>query len=160
MTLRARGLTVSAMLGGRSVEVLRDLDIDLAPGRVLGLVGESGAGKSMLGRVIGRTLPGGFAVTAGELVVAGQNMAHLSQAALRRQLGDRITFIPQEPMSALNPLMTLEAQFGEHLARLGVPPAQRRERLLQALNEVSLPDPATLLARYPFQLPAACASAC
>ena len=57
--LEARGLTVSM----RGIEVLRDLSFSVKPGEVLGLVGESGAGKSMIGRVIGRNLPGGFGVT-------------------------------------------------------------------------------------------------
>ncbi len=57
MTLSARGVTIRATLGGRAVDVLRGIDFAIAPGRVLGLVGESGAGKSMIGRVLARALP-------------------------------------------------------------------------------------------------------
>jgi len=70
----------------------------------------------------------------------------------RALLGDRIAFVPQEPLSALNPVLTIGQQFGEHLKRLGI---SRRERLARAaslLDEVRLPDPAALLRRYPFQL--------
>ena len=72
--LQARGLTVSGRLNGAAVPVLRDLDLELAPGRVLGLVGESGAGKSMLGRAIAQLLPRHFAVTAGSLAFGGADL--------------------------------------------------------------------------------------
>ncbi len=71
MTLAARGVTIRATLGGRAVDVLRGIDFAIAPGRVLGLVGESGAGKSMIGRVLARALPQGFAVAGGSLDFTG-----------------------------------------------------------------------------------------
>ena len=152
MTLEAKGLTVSATLGGRTVDVLRDLNFTVGPGKVLGLVGESGAGKSMVGRILSQTLPAGFAVTAGSLDFDGHDLVRQSPAALRALLGDRIAFIPQEPLSALNPLQTVGTQFGEHLARLGVAHRERRARILAALAEVRLDAPDRLLERYPFQL--------
>jgi peptide/nickel transport system ATP-binding protein len=72
--------------------------------------------------------------------------------ALRALLGDRITFIPQEPLSALNPLLSIGAQLDEHLARLDVPRGDRRRRSIAALSEVRLADPERLLGRYPFEL--------
>ncbi len=155
MTLTARGLTISAMLGGQPVEVLRDLDFSITPGKVLGIVGESGAGKSMIGRVIARSLPQGFSVTGGSLAFrqddgAAVELLALPDQGLRRLLGDRIAFIPQEPLTALNPLLTIVDQFGEHLQRLGVPKADRRRRILDALAEVRLAP--AVLDRYPFQL--------
>jgi peptide/nickel transport system ATP-binding protein len=150
--LEARGLTVTADIGGAKVAVLRDIDLSLQPGRVLGLVGESGAGKSMIGRVIARNLPAGFQTTAGTLRFGGADLLGLGDAARRALLGDRIAFIPQEPLTALNPVLTIERQFGEHLERLGVPVGERRARIVAALGEVRLREPARLLARYPFQL--------
>ncbi|MHB2167349.1 dipeptide ABC transporter ATP-binding protein [Alsobacter sp. R-9] len=146
--LDARGLTVS--FGG--IQVLRDLSFTVAPGEVLGLVGESGAGKSMIGRVIGRTLPKGFAVTGGSLRFAGADLVTLPDSGLRGLLGDRIAFIPQEPLTALNPVLTIGQQFGEHLERIGVPRAERRARASKALADVRLRDPEALLDLYPFQL--------
>ena len=146
--LEARGLTVA--LGG--AEVLRDLSFVVRPGEVLGLVGESGAGKSMIGRVIGRNLPRGFAVTAGSLLFGGRDLVGMEGEGLRALLGDRIAFIPQEPLTALNPVLTIGRQFGEHMERLGVPRAARRDRIVQALTDVRLRDPAALLELYPFQL--------
>ena len=111
--LTARGLTVNASIGGATVPVLRGLDLTLARGQVLALVGESGAGKSMIGRTIAGDLPPGFAIAAGSLTFDGQD---LTGPRARRLLGREIAFIPQEPMTALNPVRTIGAQFNEHLA--------------------------------------------
>jgi peptide/nickel transport system ATP-binding protein len=146
--LEARGLTVSL----RGAQVLRDLSFAVKPGEVLGLVGESGAGKSMIGRVIGRTLPQGFAVTGGSLLFGGRDLVGLEAEPLRALLGDRIAFIPQEPLTALNPVLTIGQQFGEHLERLRVPRGLRLDRIVSALTDVRLRDPAALLDLYPFQL--------
>jgi len=151
--LEVDALTVSVRRpGGPPAAVLRDLALAVEPGRVLGLVGESGAGKSMIGRVIGGNLPGGFAVEAGRVLFQGRDLARMPAGERRALLGDRIAFIPQEPLTALNPLMTIAAQFGEHLARLGAPARERRARLVAALESVGLPDPDRLADRYPFQL--------
>ncbi len=155
MTLAARGLTIRARFGGEAVDVLRDIDFAIAPGQVLGLVGESGAGKSMIGRVLARSLPQGFAVAGGSLAFrqadgSDTDLLALPDASLRGLLGDRIAFIPQEPLTALNPLLTVRDQFGEHLARLGVPKDRREQRMAEALAEVKLG--ASVLARHPFQL--------
>ncbi len=150
--LEARGLTVAARLGGAEVEVLRDIDFSIGPGRVLALVGESGAGKSMLGRVVGGALPAGFRVARGSLAFDGRDLTRIDPADRRGLLGDRITFIPQEPLSALNPVRSIADQFDEHWSRLGVPGRDRRGRTLAALGSVRLREPETLLKRYPFEL--------
>ena len=152
MTLAARSLTVTVKVGARTVDVLRDIEFAIAPGKVLGLVGESGAGKSMIGRILARNLPAGFAVTAGTLDFKGRDLLAMAPPELRALLGDEIAFIPQEPMTALNPLMTVEAQFAEHLARLGVADSEWRGRMIDALAEVRLTDPASVIERFPFQL--------
>ena len=132
------------------VPVLRRIDLELAPGRVLGLVGESGAGKSMVGRAIARMLPDGFAVTGGALGFDGRDLLTLPAWRHRALLGREIAFIPQEPLTALNPVLTIGRQFGEHLRRLGV--RGTREAAVAALEAVHLRDAAGLLARYPHQL--------
>ncbi|MBV8537490.1 MAG: ATP-binding cassette domain-containing protein, partial [Alphaproteobacteria bacterium] len=152
MLLEADRLTVSVRLGSTEVEALRDISFSLDKGRVLGLVGESGTGKTMIGRVIARFLPSAFRVSAGTLRFGGEDLLGLPPAAHRALLGDRIAFIPQEPLTALNPVLTIGQQFGEHLARLGVPRSERRARAATALAEVRLENPTALLDRYPFQL--------
>ncbi len=150
--LEARNLTVSVQQGGAPVAVLRDISFSIAAGQVLGLVGESGAGKSMISRVIARDLPDGFSVSGGAVTFAGTDLLALAGPERQRLLGDRIAFIPQEPLTALNPVLTIRQQFGEHLSRLGVEKPARDERMTAALADVQLREPAALLERYPFQL--------
>jgi len=152
MILQARNLTVSANLDGERVPVLRDLSFTLDAGKVLGLVGESGAGKSMVGRAIAQLLPPRFGVSDGTLEFDGKDLVRMRAEARRVLLGREIAFIPQEPLSALNPVLTIGAQFDEHLAHIGVPARTRRERMLDALDAVHLQGADQLLTRYPHQL--------
>ena len=152
-TLQARDLEVGARIDGQVVPAIRGLSFDLAPGRILGLVGESGAGKSMIGRTIAKLLPPGFEITAGSLLFEGENLVQMPPARRRALLGRAIAFIPQQPMTALNPVMTIGAQFDEHLARLGEDNRKgRRERAIAALAAARLQRPADLLSQYPHQL--------
>ncbi len=151
--LEADGVTVEAMLGHRRVAAIRDLSFTLPAGRVLGLVGESGAGKSMIGRAIAQALPPGFAVSFGHLRLGGEDLAKAAPARRRALLGRDIAFIPQEPMTALNPVMTIGAQIDEHLRRLDMRGrGGRRSAALAMLERVHLPEPGELLRRYPHQL--------
>jgi peptide/nickel transport system ATP-binding protein len=153
LTLQAQNLGIGANLGGAVVPAIRDLSFDLAPGKILGLVGESGAGKTMIGRAIAQLLPSGFAVTSGALLFEGEDLADMTAARRRALLGRAISFIPQAPMTALNPVLTIGAQFDEHLARLGNSDRKaRRERAISMLTAARLPDAASLLARNPHQL--------
>ena len=151
--LEARGLGVSARVGDGDVPVLRDLDFSLAPGRILGLVGESGAGKSMIGKAIAQLLPHRFRISAGSLSFCGESLIGIPARRRRALLGKDIAFIPQEPLTALNPVLSIGRQLDEHLARLGVAGAgARRVRAIAALAGAHLPEPERLLAKYPHQL--------
>jgi len=151
--LVARGLTVSATLGEARVPVLRALNLSVAPGRVLGLVGESGAGKSMIGRAIAHLLPPGFAITSGTLRFDGRDLLRMPAARRRSLLGRDIAFVPQEPLTALNPVLTIATQMDEHFSHLGVTSRmERRKRAMAALEAVHLPEAEALLRRYPHQL--------
>jgi oligopeptide/dipeptide ABC transporter ATP-binding protein len=153
LALQARDLTIGTRIDGAVVPAIRDLSFDLAPGKILGLVGESGAGKSMVGRAIAQLLPSGFAITSGSLVFEGEDLVRMAAARRRGLLGRAIAFIPQAPMTALNPVLTIGAQFGEHLSRLGEAGRKdRRERALAMLAAARLPDASHLLAQYPHQL--------
>lgn len=150
--LQADGLNLDVQLAGGSCRVLRDITFSLEQGKTLGLVGESGAGKSMLGRILSRQLPAGFSVSSGSLQFDGEDLLTVSDRRHSEWLGTRIAFIPQEPMTALNPVLTIGQQFTEHLLRIGIPAAECRERIIQALEEVLLPSAADLLDKYAFQL--------
>ena len=146
--LAAHNLTVER--GG--TKVLRDISFALPRGRILGLIGESGAGKSMLGRVIANQLPPGFSVASGALPFGGTDLLSLPAAARRRLLGDRIAFIPQEPVRALNPSRTIGSHFAEHLKRLDVPKPEWRGLTLATLADMRLPEPEIVFNKYAFQL--------
>jgi peptide/nickel transport system ATP-binding protein len=153
LTLQARELTITAQLDGTPAPVLTRLSFDLAPGKILGLVGESGAGKTMIGRAIAQLLPPGFSVTGGSLLFDGEDLVTMAPARRRALLGRSIAFIPQAPMTALNPVRTIGAQFDEHLARLGRRSSkERREHALAMLAAARLPRGEELLAQYPHQL--------
>ncbi len=152
-TLSAKDVAVTADLADRSVPVIQDLNFTLAPGRILGLVGESGAGKSMVGRAIAQLLPAGFAVTRGELLFDGRDLVRMPAQERRELLGREIAFVPQEPLSGLNPVLSIGHQIDEHLARLRIGNARvRRERALAMLDAVHLKQGADLLGKYPHQL--------
>ena len=145
-------LTLSLNVAGKRADVLRGIDLSVEPGAMLGLVGESGAGKSMVGRVIAGEIPPGFAVTRGAVRFEGLDLLTLPRRQHRTLLGRRIAFIPQEPLSGLNPVLTVRQQLFEHLAHVGAPKAQWRRMALDRLAEVGLPNGEAILARYPHQL--------
>jgi peptide/nickel transport system ATP-binding protein len=150
--LEASGLCVDFELGATAVPVLRNIAFSLDQGRVLGLVGESGAGKSMIAKTVAHMLPPRFSVSGGDISFRGQSLIHMPDEAKRALLGKDITFVPQEPLTGLNPVLTIGRQFFEHLARLEVPRAQRRLRAAAMLASVHLHDPEALLHRYAHQL--------
>src|SRR6202451_694580 len=153
LALQAKDLVVGARIDGEMVPAIRGLSFDLEPGKILGLVGESGAGKSMVGRAIAQLLPPGFAITSGSLLFEGEDLLRMAPGARRALLGRAIAFIPQAPMTSLNPVRTIGAQFDEHLARLGERSrATRRDRAVAMLTAARLPRGGELLAQYPHQL--------
>ncbi len=151
--IEARDITLSARIGTLSVDVLRRISFSLEKGETLGLVGESGAGKSMIGRLFSQLLPPGFTVSQGALSFDGIDLLGLPAAKRRQLLGKHIAFVPQEPMTALNPVLSIGSQFNEHLKRLGVRGARaRRDLAMQNLSDVHLADTKSLLGKYPHQL--------
>lgn len=124
----------------------------LQAGEVLGLVGESGSGKSVTSLAILRLL-GPNAQVSGEIKFAGQSLLQLPEAAMRRHRGSSIAMIFQEPMTALNPVMSIGDQIAEsvqaHHPELGS--AQIRDRVVEAMNQVALPNAAQRYNDYPHQ---------
>ena len=153
LALQAKGLTVEARMGALLVPVIRALSFELEGGKVLGLVGESGAGKSMVGRAIAQLLPPGFMTTSGSLAFEGQDLARMPAVKRRALLGRAIAFIPQAPLTALNPVRSIGAQLDEHLARVSRGnAAERRQHAITLLEAAQLPQADALLRRYPHQL--------
>jgi oligopeptide/dipeptide ABC transporter ATP-binding protein len=151
--LELQDVAVAAQIDGVHVPVLRQISLQLAQRRILGIVGESGAGKTMVGRAIAQLLPPGFAITGGTITFAGENLLSMRARRRRMLLGRAISFIPQAPLSALNPMLTIGQQFAEHLSRLGIGSrGERRERALAMLAAAQLANPSPLLRNYPHEL--------
>ena len=112
-------VNVTTEAGGRQIDVLRDVSLAVGRGELVGVVGESGAGKSMVGRLIAGMLPRGFAAGRGSVTFRDRDLLDMPPRERTGLLGDAIAFVPQHPMTSLNPVLSLGAQFDEHLRRLG-----------------------------------------
>ena len=150
--LDVRDLSVSFRQGGKKTVAVDNVSFSIERGKTLALVGESGSGKSISALSIVRLLPPG-ANYSGHAYFAGQNMLSIDDETLRSIRGARITMVFQEPMTSLNPLHTIEHQISEILELHGMNvDAQRRERVIELLREVGIPNPANRLGAYPHQL--------
>jgi peptide/nickel transport system permease protein len=148
-TLSVRGLTVT--LGGTTV--VRNVTFDVALGEAVGIVGESGCGKSITALALLGLLPAGGAITTGSVIFDGRDLAALSEKELNRVRGAEIAFISQDPASSLDPTFTIGSQLREVIRRHH--PQTRRQAQLEAqrlLRLVRLPDPVGVLRRRPGQL--------
>jgi peptide/nickel transport system ATP-binding protein len=144
MMLDVKGLTVTLAGSG---EVLRGVDLSVAAGECLAVVGESGAGKSVLARtLLGLTQDDSSArVEASEFELAGKDVRQLSRRGWRGLRGVDVSLVLQDALQSLDPLRTTEAEVGETLAIRGVRRPARRARVLASLTDAGLPDPSTHL---------------
>jgi peptide/nickel transport system ATP-binding protein len=135
-----------------TLTALDDVSFSIAPGEVLGVVGESGAGKSLTGAaIIGLLEPPGR-IVAGEILLEGKRIDNLSPEALRRLRGRRIGAIFQDPLTSLNPLYTIGRQITETiLTHLPMSPRQARDRAIALLAEVGIAAPEARLDHFPHQ---------
>lgn len=150
--IRFENVSLSAARKHGTVHLLRDISFAVPAGKLVGVVGESGAGKSMLGRLISGLIPPGFQHTQGHIYVNQTDITTLPPKQHQALLGRKLAFIPQEPLTALNPLLTIGQSFSEQLRIIGIPNAAHYQHTLQALTQMELPNPVELMARYPHQL--------
>ena len=152
-TLEIKGLTLSLeAVGADPVELVKGVSLDIAPGRCLGLVGESGAGKSLTARAIVGLLPRGINVTDGSISVGGQALTS-ARVSWREIRGALVGTIFQDPMASLNPVMRVRTQVAEVMkAHLPLNKRDREERVVELMEAVELPGRREFLARYPHEL--------
>ena len=151
--LSVQNLSVTMNGTSGSVPVLENLSFDVAQGKTMALVGESGCGKSMTALAIMRLLPEDFAVTSGRILLDGEDVLTAAPAQLRGLRGNKMSMIFQEPMTALNPLFTVGDQIGEVLRQhRGLSRRDATEQTIQFLKAVQIPAADKRVHAYPHQL--------
>ena len=150
--LEVKGLRIEFPTRRGTLVAVDGISFSIAPGEVLGVVGESGAGKSLTGTaVIGLLEPPGR-IAAGEILLEGERIDNLEHEKMRRLRGRRIGAIFQDPLTSLNPLYTVGEQLAETIrTHLDVDAAGARSRALALLREVGIPAPEARIDHYPHQ---------
>ncbi len=151
--LSVRDLTITLPGGMDRQYAVENITFALYVGEILCIIGESGSGKSVTAHAAMGLLPAALTVTKGEICLLGKDLLRESAQSLRHIQGRCISIVFQDPLSALNPIMTIGQQIAEVMAAHQVGNAtSRQEKVLSLLNEVDLPDPSTLQHQYPFNL--------
>jgi peptide/nickel transport system ATP-binding protein len=151
--LEFRDVSISYFTRAGETKAARNVDLAIARGESLGLVGESGCGKSTIAYAAMRYLGRAGRLVSGQILFEGRDLYAMSDAEIRQLRGGRMAMVYQEPMSSLNPVMTIERQLMEvAILHEGVSEEDARARALQMLDTVRLPDLPDAMRRYPHQL--------
>jgi peptide/nickel transport system ATP-binding protein len=150
--LQVRNLRVEFPSRHGTLLALDDISFEIAPGEILGVVGESGAGKSLTGAaIIGLLEPPGR-IASGQILLDGQRIDHLDADAMRKIRGRQIGAVFQDPLTSLNPLYTVGRQLVETIrTHLPMDEAQARERAIDLLRQTGIPAPEARIGQYPHQ---------
>lgn len=151
--LQVQGLKVSVQTAEGKLPLVQDVHFDIKPGRVLGLVGGSGSGKTVTSLALMQMLDRKTSVIEGSIRFGGRELNGLGEKEMRRIRGRGLALIMQNPMTAFSPVYTIGAQFIESIRThrlLGKKEA--RERAIAAMADMNLSIPASLLGKYPFEL--------
>jgi peptide/nickel transport system ATP-binding protein len=151
--LEVEDLVVDLRRGGTVTRVVDGVSFSLERGRTLALVGESGCGKSLTALALLRLIDPPLAIGGGAIRLGGVDLARAAEPELRKVRGRRVAMVFQEPMTALNPVMTVGDQIAEGMIvhRLATPREARR-RALERMKEVGISDPEARIDAYPHQL--------
>ncbi|WKK70572.1 dipeptide/oligopeptide/nickel ABC transporter permease/ATP-binding protein [Rathayibacter oskolensis] len=152
--LRVTNLSVGYGQGdGSTKTVVHDVSLTVRRGEIHGLIGESGSGKTQTAWSVLRLLPEGGRITGGSIVFDGSDLAHLSEKEMTKLRGKRIAYIPQEPMSNLDPSFTIGTQLVQPMrVCLGLSKAEAKERALALLARVGIPNPQRTFDAYPHEV--------
>jgi peptide/nickel transport system ATP-binding protein len=152
--LRVSALSVDYdATGGNVVRALRNLDLEIAGAQSVGVLGESGSGKSSLALAVMRLLPTNARIVSGSIDYRGRSLAEFSQAELRQMRGAEVALISQEPALALNPVLSLGQQLADVLRAHGkLAREEVNARCHEMLHRVGFPDPERILRAYPHEL--------
>ena len=151
--LEVEDLRVTFGAGKKQFTAVDGVSFGVAPGQTVGLVGESGCGKSVTSLAIMRLLPHRGNTVTGSVRFAGEDLLTISDAAMRDRRGAELAMIFQDPLSSLNPVVPIGVQVTEVLKRhKGMKGAAAKTRATELLDKVGIPDPARRLTDYPHQL--------
>lgn len=151
--LRTEGLKTSFFTNRGTVRAVNDLNFSLEAGKVMGLIGESGSGKSVTALSIMGLVPPPGRITGGRILFQGQDVLEMSETHISRIRGDRLAMIFQDPMTSLDPVYTVGELLQEALQLEGtLSGRQLKRRSLELLEWVGIPAPELQLQSYPFQL--------
>ncbi|VVT14979.1 ABC transporter ATP-binding protein [Rhizobium sp. EC-SD404] len=151
--LSVRNLSITLAREGQQLQVLDDVSFDVAPGEVLGVVGESGAGKSVAGAALIDLLVPPLRRSAGEISLGGDRLDLMSPRQMRHVRGKRVGFIFQDPMTSLNPVLSIGKQLTDTMkAHLSIGRAEINRRALDWVERVGLPNPERILKAAPHEL--------
>jgi oligopeptide/dipeptide ABC transporter ATP-binding protein len=135
------------------IPIVRDVSLSIRQGECFALIGESGSGKTMIARALMRLLPPALLKIEGRIIFEGEDIVAASSARMRSLRGARIAMIFQEPMSSLNPLMTIGRQIDEAIVtHQDLSPAERRRLAESLLADVRFKNPERLMRMYPHEL--------
>ncbi len=151
--LEIRDLTVELMTTRGIVYAISGVDMDVRPGEIHGVVGESGCGKSMTAKSILRLHPKRHSRMGGSILFEDKDILTLSQTAMEKLRGDEISMIFQDPMTSLNPIMTVGEQIGEmYRYHKNASKQQAKEKAIELLEKVGLEPAEKRYSQYPFEL--------
>ena len=152
MSLEIKNLRISFRRANTLFEAVHGVSFSLGDGRALGIVGESGCGKTLSAMSVMRLLPSTAVITEGEIVYNGLDILSLSEKEMRMIRGNKIALIPQDPLTSLNPLYTIGDQLMEViLLHQEVTKKEAKEIALESLNMVKIPDASKRFDDYPYQ---------
>ncbi|TIO32267.1 ABC transporter ATP-binding protein [Mesorhizobium sp.] len=147
--LEIRGLNLDFGTPQGRVHALRNVSLDVPAAKVVGIVGESGSGKSTLAYTVMGLLPENADVTAGNILFEGRSLLNMPAQARRSLLGDRLSMIFQDPMTALNPVRTIENQMIDIQHHEQRSRSEKRARAIDMLHRVGIPDSQNRIGAYP-----------
>ena len=150
--LEIKNLNISFQMEDELARAVHGVDLSLEKGKVLGIVGESGCGKSVTAMSIMKLLPSNAIIESGEILYNGVNLLNLSPNEMQKIRGSKISLIPQDPLTSLNPLYTVSEQIIETIEyHREISRKKATEIAIESLRSVKIPEPENRLNDYPHQ---------
>ena len=152
-TLQVKNLRASFFTRQGEIKAVNDVTLNVPAGKIVGVVGESGCGKSMTARAVMRLLKYPGRITGGSVKLCGRELTTLSEREMAAVRGQELSMIFQEPMTSLNPVFTVSRQISEPLMiHQGMTKKQAAAKAVELLSDVKIPNPEVVAKQYPHQL--------